>query len=426
MLNQDSQPRMARLTRRSALGMLGVTCSMAGVGVSTRALARPQERDRGDSEGCGRSGHEVPGDLRPGGSYDQFLQELAAQDQFSGNVLLAHRGLPVLMRSYGMADKLQGIPNGPNTLFWLASVTKAFTATAVLRLVQNGQIALDATLGTYLSGFTGDAASGITIHHLLTMTSGLADYSQVPGWRQESKQWNTPADVLDGTMSFIVQEKPQFPPGSGYFYSNSGFVVLGKIVAEVSGQNYWEHMRQNIFVPAGMTLTDFYTQPQVLKMMADGAVAHNYASQHGGPRVDLLQFGKPLFIGLPDGAGGPYTTTTDLLAFATALQNSTLLGPDYVRLALNGKVPLSPRPTPFDQAIQLYFSGYGLTDTLINDRHILSHAGEGPGVTSNLDIYPTLDWVAIVLENYDLQPFGLIPDVCPLVKLERQLITRQC
>lgn len=426
MLNQDSQPRMARLTRRSALGMLGVTCSMAGVGVSTRALARPQERDRGDSEGCGRSGHEVPGDLRPGGSYDQFLQELAAQDQFSGNVLLAHRGLPVLMRSYGMADKLQGIPNGPNTLFWLASVTKAFTATAVLRLVQNGQIALDATLGTYLSGFTGDAASGITIHHLLTMTSGLADYSQVPGWRQESKQWNTPADVLDGTMSFIVQEKPQFPPGSGYFYSNSGFVVLGKIVAEVSGQNYWEHMRQNIFVPAGMTLTDFYTQPQVLKMMADGAVAHNYASQHGGPRVDLLQFGKPLFIGLPDGAGGPYTTTTDLLAFATALQNSTLLGPDYVRLALNGKVPLSPRPTPFDQAIQLYFSGYGLTDTLINDSHILSHAGEGPGVTSNLDIYPTLDWVAIVLENYDLQPFGLIPDVCPLVKLERQLITRQC
>lgn len=422
MLNKDSQPRMARLTRRSALRMLGVSCSAAGVGMSTRALAT--QWDRRDSEGCGRSGHEVPGDLRPGGSYDQFLQQLAAQDQFSGNVLLAHRGLPVLTRSYGMADKLQGIPNGPNTRFWLASVTKAFTATAVLRLVENGQIALDAALGTYLSGFTGDAASKITIHHLLTMTSGLADYSQAPGWRQESKQWNTASDVLDGTMSFIVQEKPQFLPGSGYFYSNSGFVVLGKIVAEVSGQDYWDHMRQNIFVPAGMTLTDFYTQPQVLKLMAEGAVAHNYASQHGGSRVDLLQFGKPLFIGLPDGAGGPYTTTTDLLAFATALQNSTLLGPDYVRLALNGKVPLSPRPTPFDEEIQLYLSGYGLTDTLINDKHILSHAGEGPGVTSNLDIYPTLDWVAIVLENYDLQPFGLIPDVCPLVKVERQLITR--
>lgn len=427
VLNKHVQSRMARFTRRTALSMLGVTGSVAvmgGVAMNGVAPASAQERDNGHDDDPLESFQEVRSDLRPGGTYDQFLRDLAAQDQFSGNVLLAHRGRAILTRSYGMAHKAQDIPNRPETLFLLASVTKAFTATAVLQLVQNGQVALDATLGTYLSDFTGDAATRITIHHLLTMTSGLGDYSQMPGWYQESKTWTSASAVLDGTMSYILAEQPQFPPGSGYFYSNSGFVILGKIVAQVAGVDYWDYMRRNVFRPAGMTRTDFYTRDQVLGMMADGTMAHNYASQHGGARVDLLTYGKPMFIGLPDGAGGPHTTAADMLAFATALRNGTLLRPDYVRLALNGKTPLSPLPTPFDDAIQLYFSGYGLTDTLINDRHILSHAGEGPGVTSNLDIYPTLDWVAIVLENYDLQPFGLIPDACPLVKLERQLITR--
>jgi CubicO group peptidase (beta-lactamase class C family) len=400
-------------SRRSFLSLCGASCAAAGAwGLSSTITTRAADHDG-----------SIPKDLKPGGSYDQLLAQQAAQDQFSGNVLLAHRGRAVLTRSYGIADKARGIPNRADTRFLLASVTKALTGTAVLQLVENGQIALDATLGTYLSGFPSDIAGTVTVHQLLSMTSGMGDYSRIPAWFLQSKQWSTPAEVLDGTMTFITNEPLLFTPGSQYSYSNSGFVVLGMIVAQVSRQDYWDYMRQNVFARAGMTRTDFYTRPQVLAMMADGTMAHNYTAQHGGARVDLLTFGPPQFIGLPDGAGGPYTTASDLLAFALALQNGALLRPDYVRLALNGKVPLSPLPTPFDPAIQLYFSGYGWTDTLINDKHILSHAGEGPGSTTNLDIYPTMDWVAVVLENYDLQPFGLIPDVSPLVELERQLIT---
>jgi CubicO group peptidase (beta-lactamase class C family) len=421
VLKSDSSFQTMQVTRRSALGLLaGASATAAGggaLGINNAAGASDRDDD------WRHHSHEVPRDLLPGGSYDQFLSEQAAQDQFSGNVLLAHRGRPVLTRSYGLASKEKNLPIRPDTLFLLASVTKTLTATAVLQLVANGQIALDGTLGMYLSGFPADIANTVTVHHLLTMTSGMADYSQVPAWFPESKTWSTPIQALEGTMSFITSAPLLFTPGSAYSYSNSGFVVLGAIVAQVSAQHYWDYMRQNIFAAAGMTQTDFYTTAQVLAMMGDGRMANNYAQQRGGPRVNLLSFGPPQFIGLPDGAGGPYTTASDLLAFAMALQNGTLLRPDYVRLMLNGKVPLFPRPTPFDPAIQLYFSGYGLTDTLINDTHILSHAGEGPGSTTNLDIYPTEDWVAIVLENYDLQPFGLVPDVCPLVKLERQLIT---
>jgi CubicO group peptidase (beta-lactamase class C family) len=420
VLKDHPASQIARLTRRSTLGLLAGACAATSVASSSmRRIARAD--DAGD-DSHGRA-YEIPRDLLPGGSYDQFLREQATQDLFSGNVLLAYRGRPVLTRSYGMAFQQKSIPIGPDTIFLLASVTKTMTATAVLQLVASGQLALDDTLGTYLSGFSG-TANTITIHQLLTMTSGMADYSQDPAWRPQVSSWTTPDQVLQGTLDIIMQDSNaslQFTPGSAYRYSNSGFVVLGKIVAQVSGQDYWDYMRHNIFAAAGMTRTDFYERPQVAAMLADGRIAHNYASQRGGPRVDL---GPSLFIGLPDGAGGPYTTASDLLAFAMALQNGTLLRPDYVRLMLDGKVPAVPLPTPFDPAVQLYLSGYGLTDTLLNDKHILSHAGEGPGVTSNLDIYPTEGWVAIVLENYDLQPFGLIPDASQLVELERRLITQ--
>ena len=419
----DSPIGSMRRMRRSTLKLLAFAGGAAGTGVSgIHAAVKASDAD----DRRVRRPREIPGDLLPGGSYDQFLQELVDRDQFSGNVLLAHRGRIVLTRSYGFADKTQGIPNRPDTLFLLASVTKAFTATATLQLVERGLIALDATLGTYLSGFPAQVSDTVTIHHLLTMTSGMSDYSQVPGWFVESKQWISPSEVLDGTMSFITNQPLQFTPGSAYLYSNSGFVVLGAIIAQVAGQSYWDYVRQNIFARAGMTRTDFYTRPQVLAMMASGVTAHNYAAQRGGQRVDFLTFGPPQWIGLPDGAGGPYTTTAELLAFASALQSATLLRPGYIRLALSGKIPLFPWPAMMtsDPSIQLYFSGYGLTDTVINDKHILSHSGGGPGITSNLDIYPTMDWVAAVLENYDLQPFGLIADVSPLVKLERQLITR--
>lgn len=135
-------------------------------------------------------------------------------------------------------------------------------------------------------------------------------------------------------MAFVRKQPLLFTPGTQYSYSNSGYVVLGAIVQAVSGRPYWDYMRQNVFNPANMRRTDFYTRPQLLALNASHALAHPYAAQRNGGRVDV--FGTPMYIGLPDGAGGPYTTAHEMASFATALSDGTLLDPARARQILNG------------------------------------------------------------------------------------------
>jgi CubicO group peptidase (beta-lactamase class C family) len=410
-------------SRRTALGLLGVSALAAG----GTALANPgTARASASMAPVG----PVPPGLRPGGELDQLLRRQAAQDQFSGNFLLAYRGRPVLARSYGMADRKLPVPNTPDTLFALASVTKTMTAVAVMQLVQQGKLSLWGTLGTYLAGFPAYIADTVTLHQMLTMTSGLGNYYVGTDWQTVRSMWTTADQVLNGTMGFIRTQAPLFAPGTRYYYSDSGFVVLGAIVQQVSGQPYWDYMRRRVFAPAAMTRTDFYTAPQLRALDARHQVAHPYSTQRtGGTRADV--FGNTGFIGLPDGAGGPYTTVTDMLRFAMSLKDGTLLAPAFAQLLWNGKVPVrggvngSLPPGITTPPWQAWFSAYGFEDAIYGSRHVVGHAGEGPGITANLDIYPSLDWVAVILENYDLTPFGTTPDVMPIVHLERQLITQQ-
>jgi CubicO group peptidase (beta-lactamase class C family) len=155
---------------------------------------------------------------------------------------------------------------------------------------------------------------------VLTMTSGMDNYYDDPAWLQDDKTWSTAAEVLDGTMGFIREQALRFTPGTQYYYSDSGFVVLGAIVQQVSGQPYWDYIQEHVFARAGMKRTAFYTKPELLALDAHHEVAHPYSSQRtGGTRVDV--FGNAGFIGLPDGNGCPYTTAADMLSFATRLQD---------------------------------------------------------------------------------------------------------
>jgi CubicO group peptidase (beta-lactamase class C family) len=409
-----------RLSRRGALGLLGAASVAAGAGM----LATSSPADAKNAARPPGWNGPIPPALRPGGEFDQFVQQQAAQGLFSGNVLLGYRGRPELVRSTGMADQELSVPNTLNTLFTLASVTKSMTATAVVQLAEQGKLALWETLGTYLDGFPAQAAGNVTVHNLLTMTSGMSDYSQGTTWLQQIPSWTTADEVLDGTIAIIKDQGLLFAPGTAYSYSNSGFVVLGAIVQQVSGQPYWDYMREHIFAPAGMTRTDFYTWPRVLSLDAKHQVAHPYGSQHNGGS-DVDDFGDvKLYIGLPDGSGGPYTTTLDLLSFATALQDGTLLSPGWAELMLNGKFPVS---TPANPSLpwQSWVIGYGLEDTMINGQHILGHSGNGPGITTGIDIYPQLGWVAVILGNCTLEPFGVSTEMSQIADLERRLITGQ-
>lgn len=377
------------VSRRSVLGLLGAVPVAAGAVLATGSTAAAS------TPGYRQSSVPPPRGLAPGGSFDRQLAQFAAQDQFSGTVLLVHRDTPVLTRAYGMANKQLSIPNRLDTIIAMASVTKLFTATAIMQLVEQGTVELYHTIGSYLDGFPAPIAGTVTVHQLLTHTAGLGDYLSDPAYLAEQSTWTSAAETMDGIMAVIEREPLLFTPGTQYSYSNSGYATLGAIAARVSGRSYYDYVREHIFAPAGMTRSDFYTKPEWL---TNSDIAHPYSTggrsnpNPGGPRVDIIDAED--FIGSP--AGNAFSTAPDMARFARALSDGRLLSRAYADLMTGGKVPLPPHRNQSD------IVGYGPDTRIVNDRFVFGHTGGAAGETTVIDVYPDLDWVTVMLSNYDV------------------------
>jgi CubicO group peptidase (beta-lactamase class C family) len=387
-------------SRRSVLGLLGAAPAVA-------FLAGPAAAAQG--------GRSAPDGLCPGGELDRFVAERAAADQFAGSLLLTHRGRTVLACSYGMADKQRAVANGPDTAFGLASVTKLFTAVAVAQLVQQRKVAYQERLGTYLAGFPA-AIAGATVHHLLTHTSGLGDYHLMPGFFADSATWTSPEQVMAGTTGYIRRSEPLFAPGAGWSYSNSGYHLLGEIVAAASGMSYYDYVREHVFAAAGMTRTDFVALP---RRQTDRRIAHPYHRDAQGQWVDgLAEVG---YIGTP--AGDAFATCADLARFARFLYQERLLTPGHTRLMLSGKVPPAApaappgqNPPPQGPRAEAVYQCYGPTGSLVSGQWMFEHGGGNTsGESTAVQLYPDTDWVLVLLSNY--------PDAAlPIAALARGLI----
>jgi CubicO group peptidase (beta-lactamase class C family) len=380
---------MTTTTRRSVLGLLGAS----GAVLATGALA-----------GTG-SAATTPDDLR---AFDQFVRD----NGFSGSLLLVHRGRPVLARSYGRAN--DAALNGPDTLFAMASVTKLFTATAIAQLAQVGKISYLGKLGTYVSGFPASIADTVTVHQLLTHTSGLGDPFTWPGFQEESATWTTADQVMNGWTDYIRRSSLEFQPGAGFRYSNAGYHMLGEIVARVSGKSYYDYVRDHVFRPAGMTSTDFYTTPQ---WHTDPRMAHPYAVEPSGEYVDAID--RRGFIGTP--AGDAFSTCADMARFARALQGAKLLNRVFTGITLGGKLPLGPPAGSPPVAVPpVGFQCYGPMTLLANNQWVTGHSGGAPGTSTDVQMYPDSEWVSVILSNRD---FGDGKAPPPFPAKARALIT---
>ncbi|WP_306338368.1 serine hydrolase [Streptomyces sp. KL118A] len=358
----------------------------------------------------------VPPDTRPGGAYDRYVAKLAAEDKFSGVVLLSHRGRTVLSRSYGMADKEKGIRNHEGVAFNLSSAGKPFGAVAILQLAQQGKLTLSDTVGTYLKGFPKEIAEKITIHHLLSGISGL----NTPDEDLE-RIFRSRAEVQEFYEQWARQSKPVAPPGTPTDHAGAEVAIPALIVQAVSGTTYWDYVEEHIFGRCGMTGTAFYTRPQWL---TDQHIAHSYMRQADGSRVDAvrnldkgspdpLQLGKNpgrSFIDFP-GDGG-FATAPDLVRFANALGDGTVLDRPYAELLFGAKYPLAPQggglrglrsagAAPADAA----FATYMMPISLVSGQWVNGRAGVNPGSNASWNIYPDSGWVGVILSNYDDVPF---------------------
>lgn len=370
---------------------------------------------------------DVPPDCRPGGAYDRYVAGLAAQGKFAGTVLLAHQGRTVLSRSYGLADREKGIPNSADVAVSLSSAGIPFCAVAMLQLVQQGKVELSDPVGTYLSGFAKDIAEQVTIHDMFVGTSGLFtpddDVQRIFTSRDEVQQYYA---------QWTRQATLGFTPGTGLDnHSGATFVIPIQIIEAVTGQTYWEYVQDNIFARAGMTGSAFYTRPQWL---TDPHIAHSYLLQPDGSLVDAVrnldkssvdpnELGRNSARSFIDYDG--FATAADLVRFAQALREGTVLDRPYADLFTSAKMPLPPQlqngpvahagTAPADSS----YAAYLLAVTITNGQWIFERAGVNPGSAANWSIYPDTDWVGVILANIDGAP------LLDIIDQETQAVTGQ-
>jgi CubicO group peptidase (beta-lactamase class C family) len=180
-----------------------------------------------------------------------LLDAQASSDQFSGSVLVAHHHQPILTAARGYAVHPNLWPNQPNTKFNVASVTKMLTAVAILRLVAEGRLDLHVPVATYNPNLA--HANQITLHQLLTHTAGFDHY-----WNDAYRAARSDLRTIDDYLKLFTTTPLKFPPGTRHHYSNSGYVVLGAVIEQVTGETYFEHMRKSIYQPVGMQDTDHF------------------------------------------------------------------------------------------------------------------------------------------------------------------------
>ena len=258
-----------------------------------------------------------------------LLRRKAAEDRFSGAVLVAKHGEVRFADAYGQADRERGTPNTLDTRFRVGSMNKMFTAVATLQLVEDGKLALDDPVGKHLRGYPNeDLAAKVTVRHLLTHTGGTGDIFG-PEYDLNRPTLHEHGDYV----KLYGSRAPSFEPGSRFEYSNYGFVLLGAIVEAASGTSYYDYVREKIFAPAGMTSTDSLPESEVVPNRSIGYMRPFFGARSWQPNTDWLPWRATA-------AGGGYSTVGDIARFADSLTSHELLSAALTELLLTGKIDL--------------------------------------------------------------------------------------
>ncbi len=299
----------------------------------------------------------------------QVIQNYVDNKSFMGDVLVAKGDHIVLKAAYGYADLEWSIPNTVDTKFRIGSLTKQFTAAAILLLQERGKLNVNEPIKTYLPDVP-DAWRKVTVDNLLTHTSGIPNFTGAPGFNAYERQNHTPQESIA-----LVQDKPlDFEPGTKFYYSNTNYVLLGEIIEHVSGMPYASFLRQNIFIPAGMTETGVDVDSAILPERAQG-----YDSTPDG-----FRHADAISMTVPFSAGFLYSTVGDLLKWERALFAGKVISAASLRSMTTPK---------------LGDYGMGLFIRTADGHPLITHDGTIQGFESSLNYYPEQQLTIVVLGN---------------------------
>lgn len=313
------------------------------------------------------------------GALDALLSEQAAFGEFSGAALVARRDQVVLNQGYGLADRQRKLPNTPRTHFLIASVTKQFTAAAILLLQEQGKLSVQDRVCKHLSECP-SAWEAVTLHHLLTHTSGIPNLIELPSYRKALTRAHTPEQVIATFKDFPLD----FAPGEDWHYSNSGYILLGVVIERIAGMSYGDYLQEIIFDPLGM---------------ADSG----YASHPGDLAVGYLSASTPaeqIDMSLPYAAGGLYSTVEDLYRWDRALMEGEVLS--------EASLAQSIEPQAIISVEEKKAYGYGWSLDSPDGRQCISHAGIIDGFRALNVWFPEEDLTVILLSNQQDQNPALI------------------
>lgn len=317
-----------------------------------------------------------------------YLSARAQLGQFNGTVLVAQGGRVLFEQGYGLADVAFGVPATAATRYEVASITKMFTAAAILRLQEAGAVSTAAPMCSYLADCP-DAWRAITVSQLLHHTSGVPDY-------EASLELGSPAYVdymlpsrsADRILRDARGKPLDFAPGTQFSYSNTGYILLSAIIERLSGRSYREYVREQVLTPAGMRSSTFVDRDSIVPNMAGGyrRGIDGLAEIAAGMRLDARTLVREPLLPL-DGAHGDaalITTARDLWHWTEALAASTALKPASIR--------------------EMFLPGLGAYGTgwFIGARYgrkTASHTGALPGYPSMIEWYPDSRTTIVVLSN---------------------------
>jgi CubicO group peptidase (beta-lactamase class C family) len=304
---------------------------------------------------------------------DAILKPYVDANAFTGTVLVARKGDVLFEKAYGLANREWNVPNTIDTRFRIGSITKQFTAAAVLQLAEQGKLSIDDPVSKYYADAPA-SWSKITLRNLLNHTSGIPDFTRLPDYETFMPDDSTPLGIVQR-----VRDKPlDFPPGTKFAYDNTGYIVLGYVIEKVSGQSYADYIQRHIFEPLGMKDSGYDTRGPIIPHRAEG-----YYWKAGWRRPPYIS------MTLPFAAGGLYSTVGDLLIWDQALYTNKLLRAESLRQM-------------FTPALDDY--GFGWVITKDRGHRFIWHNGEVNGFHSMISRYTDDHLTIIVLSNDQVAP----------------------
>lgn len=315
---------------------------------------------------------------------NEVLEKTYKPDEPGAAVIVVREGKVVFRKGYGLANVELGVPVEPDMVFRLGSVTKQFTAVAILMLAEQGKLSLNDDLTKFLPDYP-TKGQKITIEHLLTHTSGIKNYTSLPEWLAAWRKDVTVKEIVD-----LFKDQPMdFAPGEKWSYSNSGYILLGAIIEKVSGQTYQDFIQKNIFTPLGMKHSYYDNTARLIPRRVEGYSKTNEGYQNAA-YLSMTQ---------PFSAGALMSSVDDLALWDAALSTEKLVKQESLKRAWTPRLLNNNKSAHY---------GYGWSMSAYESHPIIEHGGGVNGFATYALRLPADRIFVAILTNRDSMGPGAI------------------